>query len=153
MHVVGELQRIRNRVERNLGNRRLSQRCRQKSESSQKLHLCTIPEPAGFMRWNEKAGLRAGCDKLPMDSNALEVQRRPAMKKNITGKRSPRRKLNPTTIGMDLGDKTSHYCVLERDGQVGSTGTVPTTKKGMLRTFGRWKRCRLAMEVDRKSVV
>ena len=35
------------------------------------------------------------------------------------------------TIGMDLGDKTSRYCVLSKDGEILHEGEVPTTKAGM----------------------
>ena len=38
------------------------------------------------------------------------------------------------TIGMDLGDKTSRYCVLGRDGRDGGR-QVATTKKGMTQMF------------------
>ena len=34
------------------------------------------------------------------------------------------------TIGMDLGDKISCYCVLDNEGQVVQEGSVATTKKG-----------------------
>jgi transposase len=64
----------------------------------------------------------------------------PAMKKNNTCLKSPKR--NKTrkrllTIGMDLGDKTSRYCVLDSDGEIVREGTVTTTKKGMKQRF--WK--------------
>jgi transposase len=54
------------------------------------------------------------------------------MKKNNATK-SPRRKQisrrsDRITIGMDLGDKTSRYCVLAEDGEVIREGSVPTTK-------------------------
>jgi transposase len=55
------------------------------------------------------------------------------------------------TIGMDLGDKTSRYCVLNGDGEVIQEQSVATTKKGMLRVFGARKRCRIAMEVGTHS--
>jgi hypothetical protein len=43
------------------------------------------------------------------------------MKKNNTTPRSWKRtarKAGPLTIGMDLGDKSSRYCVLEENGEV-----------------------------------
>jgi transposase len=55
------------------------------------------------------------------------------------------------TIGMDLGDKTSRYCVLNGDGEVVREQSVATTKKAMLRVFGARKRCRIAMEVGTHS--
>ena len=34
------------------------------------------------------------------------------------------------TIGMDLGDKTSRYCILSHEGEIRREGQVPTTKTG-----------------------
>jgi transposase len=77
------------------------------------------------------------------------------MKKNSTCQQSPRRgtkaRRQEMTIGMDLGDKTSRYCVLNGDGEVIQEQSVATTKKGMLREFGARKRCRIAMEVGTHS--
>ena len=77
------------------------------------------------------------------------------MKKNSTCPQSPRRgtkaRRQEMTIGMDLGDKTSRYCVLNGDGEVIQEQSVATTKKGMLRVFGARKRCRIAMEVGTHS--
>ena len=33
---------------------------------------------------------------------------------------------------MDLGDKTSRYCMLSKDGEIFHEGEVPTTKAGMV---------------------
>jgi len=58
------------------------------------------------------------------------------MKKNSTVKQSPKRARvlarGPITIGLDLGDKTSRYCVLAENGEVEAEGSVATTKKGMV---------------------
>lgn len=54
------------------------------------------------------------------------------------------------TIGLDLGDKTSRYCVLEED-RVVKEGSVGTTRKGLLQTFGASPRCRMALEVGTHS--
>src|ERR1700677_4884977 len=96
-----------------------------------------------------------GCDKLPHD--ALEVQRRPAMKKRS----SSREQQKPTmkrkgrkegaTIGMDLGDRTSRYCALSKDGEILHEGEVPTTKAGMVEAFGPLGRVRIAIEVGTHS--
>src|SRR6202521_4297313 len=90
---------------------------------------------------------------LPM-VDALEVQRRPGMKKNTTAqspKRAVSRRAGPITIGMDLGDKTSRYCVLGGDGEVLTEGTVATTRKAMTQTFAGMRRCRVAIEVGTHS--
>jgi transposase len=78
------------------------------------------------------------------------------MKKNNTVTKSPRRKetVRPTgriTIGMDLGDKTSRYCMLDGGGEVVKEDGVNTTKKGLAQTFGSMRRCRIAIEVGTHS--
>jgi transposase len=77
------------------------------------------------------------------------------MKKNSTTSQSPKRatarKGGPITIGMDLGDKTSRYCVLGGNGEVLSEGSVATTKKAMTQKFAGMRRCRVAMEVGTHS--
>ena len=77
------------------------------------------------------------------------------MKKNSTCRQSPKRGSKARgpemTIGMDLGDKTSRYCVLNGDGEVIQEQSVATTKKAMQRVFGARKRCRIAMEVGTHS--
>ncbi len=76
------------------------------------------------------------------------------MKKNSTNqspKRQGVRKEEVITIGLDLGDKTSRFCVLNGDGEVVQEGSVATTKKAMLEKLGRWGRCRIAMEVGTHS--
>jgi transposase len=76
------------------------------------------------------------------------------MKQNNTcpksSKRSKARKRS-LTIGMDLGDKTSHYYVLNSEGELVREGTLTTTKKGMKQRFGSLQRCRIAMEVGTHS--
>lgn len=77
------------------------------------------------------------------------------MKKHSICQQSPKRAAKadrgPITIGMDLGDKTSRYCLLEKDGEVVQEGSVTTTKKGMGAVFGLMPRCRIAMEVGTHS--
>jgi transposase len=55
------------------------------------------------------------------------------------------------TIGMDLGDKTSRYCVLNAAGEVIEEQSCPTTKKGMAQRFAGKPRCRIAIEVGTHS--
>lgn len=55
------------------------------------------------------------------------------------------------TIGLDLGDRSSRYCVLDEQGEVIQEGSVPTTKKGLDRVFGTRIRCRIALEVGTHS--
>lgn len=62
--------------------------------------------------------------------------------------RSQKRKF---TIGMDLGDRASRYCVLDEQGEVILEGSVATTKKGLNQVFGALPRCRVALEVGTHS--
>ena len=55
------------------------------------------------------------------------------------------------TIGMDLGDRTSRYCILSSEGGIVREGQVPTTKAGMTATFGSLVRARIAIEVGTHS--
>jgi transposase len=62
--------------------------------------------------------------------------------------RAQKRKL---TIGMDLGDRSSRYCVLDEQGEAILEGSVATTKKGLDQVFGALPRCRVALEVGTHS--
>ena len=77
------------------------------------------------------------------------------MKKNITGKESRKGRAKgaegPLTIGLDLGDKTSRYCVLDGQGEVKQESRVATSKKEMAETFGALRRSRIALEVGTHS--
>jgi len=57
----------------------------------------------------------------------------------------------PTTIGMDLGDKSSCYCVLNSQGEVVQERKVATSRKGLAQAFGAIQRCRIAIEVGTHS--
>ena len=77
------------------------------------------------------------------------------MKKHSTTPKSPKQtsacKGGPITIGLDLGDKTSRYCVLGANGEVMSEGSVATTRKAMAEKFAKMRRCRVAIEVGTHS--
>ena len=55
------------------------------------------------------------------------------MKKNSTCDQSSKQRgkscQGPSTMGMDLGDKSSRYCLLDSNGEVVEEGSVSTTKK------------------------
>ena len=55
------------------------------------------------------------------------------------------------TIGLDLGDRTSHYCVLNEVGEVIVESNLPTTPKGIEEVFSRIPRCRIALETGTHS--
>jgi transposase len=55
------------------------------------------------------------------------------------------------TIGMDLGDKTSRYCVLDGTGEVLRESSVNTSKSAMREVFAATPACRIAIEVGPHS--
>ena len=59
---------------------------------------------------------------------------------------SPRR-----TVGIDLGDQTSHYCILDEQGDVISEGTMRTSEAGFHEQFRRMTRARIALETGTHS--
>jgi transposase len=60
----------------------------------------------------------------------------------------PQQKL---TIGFDLGDRSSWYCVLDEAGNVLGDQRVSTTAKAMREVFGRMPRSRVALETGMHS--
>jgi transposase len=55
------------------------------------------------------------------------------------------------TIGLDLGDRFSAYCVLDEGGKILLEQKLPTTPEAIERTFGRMPRSRIAMETGTHS--
>jgi len=88
-------------------------------------------------------------------NDALEAQRerRPAMKKisTVAMERFQIFKESQRTIGMDLGDRTSHYCILNEAGEVIWEGKLPTTPKGIEEVFSRIPRSRMTLETGTHS--
>jgi len=76
------------------------------------------------------------------------------MKKHSTTEKSScgmMRANGKRTIGLDIGDRNSRYCVVDEQGEVTEEGSVATTRKGLDRVLGAATRCRLAMEVGTHS--
>ncbi len=42
------------------------------------------------------------------------------------------------TIGLDLGDRSSYYCILDEAGKVILEHKLPTTPKGIHQVFSTW---------------
>lgn len=51
------------------------------------------------------------------------------------------------TVGLDLGDRQSEFCVLDGEGAVVEVGRVSTTRRGLTKCFGQWEEARVALEV------
>ncbi len=75
------------------------------------------------------------------------------MKKNSTVAVGRKQNLKQAklTIGLDLGDRSSYYCILDEAGKVIWERNVPTTSNGMRQAFGRIPHCRIALETGTHS--
>ena len=79
------------------------------------------------------------------------------MKKRSSSRQNPKRATKAkgaqrsVTIGMDLGDRNSRYCLLSDEGEILREGQVATTKTGMIETFSSLGRARIAIEVGTHS--
>jgi len=75
------------------------------------------------------------------------------MKKNSTMATSRKQifKGQKLTIGMDLGDRFTYYCILDEAGEVMVEQKLPTTKPAIQQAFGRMPRSRVAMETGAHS--
>jgi transposase len=86
------------------------------------------------------------------------------MKKNTTAKKNSRARMTADrkqvrqmaakqrlTIGLDLGDLTSCYCILGEAGEIVSEGQLPTSKAGLDSLFAKMPSSRVALEVGTHS--
>ena len=55
------------------------------------------------------------------------------------------------TIGLDLGDRTSRYCILDEAGEVVSEDQLPTSQTGLNTLFAKMASSRVALEVGTHS--
>lgn len=55
------------------------------------------------------------------------------------------------TVGLDLGDRDSRYCILDEGGEIVSEGSLRTTKTGLNALFEKMPPSRVALEVGTHS--
>src|SRR6185437_4256209 len=75
------------------------------------------------------------------------------MKKVSTTLATQSRKNSPQklTIGLDLGDRNSWYCVLDETGQIQLEQRVRTNAKALQEVFSAMSRCRITLEIGTHS--
>jgi transposase len=75
------------------------------------------------------------------------------MKKVSTVAAKPSKKISQPklTVGLDLGDRNSWYCVLDEPGQIRLERSVRTNAKALREVFGEMPRCRIALEIGTHS--
>src|SRR5215472_3844880 len=80
-------------------------------------------------------------------------QKRPAMKKNSSAAAMQSRNISPQTltIGLDLGDRNSWYCVRDEAGQIQLEQRVRTSAKALQEVFGAMPRSRIGLQIGTHS--
>ena len=73
------------------------------------------------------------------------------MQENITMVRGQRGMSEGRTVGLDLGDRTTHFIVLDAQGQAIERGSAPTTREGLRRRFEGLPASRVVLEVSTHS--
>ena len=75
------------------------------------------------------------------------------MKKVSTAAAKQRRNFSQPklSIGLDLGDRNSWYCVVDEGGQIQLEQRVRTSAKALQEVFGGMPRCRIALEIGTHS--
>src|SRR5882724_12351869 len=111
--------------------------------------LLRLPRLPDGMRRPVSSGMRYA----PNVRRARGTKKRPAMKKISTMQAFSNGILQEQklTIGLDLGDRWSFYCVLDEAGQVIVEQKLPTTPEAMKQTFGKIPRSLLALETGTHS--
>jgi transposase len=73
------------------------------------------------------------------------------MKKQDRERSGKEKKGAQLTVGVDLGDRSSRYCIVDETGEVVVEGSLASTRKGLDQVFGALARCRVALEVGTHS--
>jgi hypothetical protein len=101
-------------------------------------------------RWDEKAGLqRDALSSQVIDALRARETRRLAMKKLTTTmmQETLNKQDGRLTVGLDLGDRSSFYCVLDEAGEVLLEQKVSTTPKAIKEIFRAIPRSRIALQM------
>jgi transposase len=69
----------------------------------------------------------------------------------LAAKRSRNFSQQKLTIGLDLGDRSSHYCVVDEGGRILVESKVSTSPKAIEAVFGSMGRSRIALETGMHS--
>src|ERR1700736_1240503 len=70
---------------------------------------------------------------------------------SATGKAAKNFHNHKLTIGLDLGDRNSWYCVVDEAGQIRREQRVRTSAKALREVFGAMARSRIAVEIGTHS--
>jgi len=79
------------------------------------------------------------------------MKKRSTVAQNQTPGKGNGKQRGSWTIGIDLGDKNSRYCILDEHGEVVKEGKVGTTRKALVEELGSLQRGVIALEVGTHS--
>jgi len=80
--------------------------------------------------------------------NSLTLERKNPEREITVGEKILQQKL---TVGLDLGDRNSWYCVLDESGQLQLEQRVRTNAKALREVFGGMPHSRIALEIGTHS--
>ena len=86
-----------------------------------------------------------------MKKNSTSNAAQPTKKGPARSRKTNSKTTTKLTVGIDLGDKQSAYCILDAEGDVLSEGTIRTTEGGFEQQFQSMKPCRIALETGTHS--
>src|SRR5437870_417633 len=88
-----------------------------------------------------------------IDVLEAQIKRRPAMKKISIRAAAQSRNISQQklTLGLDLGDRNSWYCVVDEAGQIQLEQRVRTNAKALQEVFAAMPRSRIALEIGTHS--
>ena len=100
-----------------------------------------------IFRWDETAGL---AETVKLFRSALQGAKgdQPMKKDSRKAKCMDKPAI---TVGLDVGDRFSRYCVLNEDGEVVEEGKIQTTEVALQRHFDKEPRQRIALECGTHS--
>jgi transposase len=79
------------------------------------------------------------------------MQRRPAIKKISNSRELTKVTKAKQSVGLDLGDRFTHYCVLNEEGELIEEGRMQTTESSFVKHFSGEFAMRIAMEAGTHS--
>jgi len=86
-----------------------------------------------------------------MKKNTTAKARKKVLSKKMRSQIAKMAAQQRLTVGLDLGDRYSRYCILDAAGDVISEGELPTTKTGLSSLFEKMPPSRVAHEVGTHS--
>jgi hypothetical protein len=92
-------------------------------------------------RWDEMAGRPR--ESREIQTHSIRCKRRPTMRKNSKKTALPKEGM---TIGIDLGDKFSHYYMLDEAAKLIEQGTVLNTESSARKHFAGMPQAVIAIE-------